>query len=232
MSPGGVRQPLWTRPGPRNVPGGVTAPPDVPTQPSRPTRLPGGPPCSGRRLPGSSDEPGSQSRALAEPAGTPPRFSVEGQSRRGLSSSARQFLEPPSRTRRPSAHGCDRRVSLLVAVRTPPTERPQAHWSTAPARAHWPARRPRSLAPAVRGGYLLAPPLRCWPLSCFLGSGLISNPIRSANPLGVGGGERNPTQFKPRRSLRRQKQKETASFLGTLLDLSIVPHRFRTQFTS
>lgn len=41
-----------------------------------------------------------------------------------------------------------------------------------PARAHWPAQRPRSLARTVRGRYLLALRLGFRPLSCFPGSGL------------------------------------------------------------
>nr|XP_055196655.1 proline-rich protein 2-like [Nyctereutes procyonoides] len=150
LDPGGAG-PQRTLPGPRNVPGGAHAPPAAPARPRRSAPRPGGdPPRPPPRPPTpglAGGSPGSRSPALAAPAGTPPRLSASRAGPRGdVASRAPQSLEPPPRPRRPSAHGCSRRVALLAALRAPPPEQPRAHWPAAP--------RPRSLArstPALIG---------------------------------------------------------------------------------
>lgn len=152
-------------PGLRNVREGVPVSPDVLTQPFRFAPRGGGPPRSARRLSSSSDESRSQSRALAEPAGSPPRLSVEGQSRR----------QPPQ------VGPAVPRAPLVP----PPAQRPWLQPPRRPAgRVPSPASRkaPRSLAgrplsaligPSCLGAGTCQP--CAWgrrPLRCFPGSGL------------------------------------------------------------
>lgn len=174
-APGGVRRLLRTRPCSRNVPGGVYAPPDVPTRSSQSAQLPGRPPTE--MADGCPAPPTRLARAhrpsqhrRGPHRGSASRASPGG----GLSSPARQLLEPPPRPRRPSAHGCGRRVALLVAFRAPPPERPRVHWPAAPCPRSLARSTPALIGPSHPGAVPLRPaPLGRRPLNCLPGSGLL-----------------------------------------------------------
>lgn len=182
---------------PLHPPRGQAGPPEVaggcPAPPTRPSRNQG--PSQRRRGP----HRGSTSRS--SPGGS-------------ISWSAWQFLEPHLHLRRLSVHGCSRRVALQVPFGAPPPQRPRAHWPIAPCPPSLARSSPAFIGPRYLGaGTSYLCPRGRWSLSFFPGSGLLpnlkSNSLRES-PHRVGGVERNPTQFKPRCILRRQKLKETA----------------------